>query len=854
MLLTSVLLLANKAQAQTADPAFIAEHFYKVSDVSDVAQQPDGKRVIVGGFEYVNGLPARAIARLNADGSLDQAFQANVTITTASYPLLKRPAQVRILPNGKILLATMGNSQDTLVVSGLKRVELMQLNADGTPDPTFNVGAGSHNDNFITNLLVQPDGKILVAGPIASFNTSGRFRRIVRLLSNGAVDAGFDAALAPMREISAVALQPDGKMVVSADFYRFNSSQTDTRIIRLQANGSVDNTFQSYTTTALVQKLQVQADGKVIMAGVEGLSTGGPYSNVVMRLQTNGQPDPSFVLDPVAAAGGTVQLNYLTDLQLQQDGKILVGLYVPNQYRLLRLNATGSIDQTWQVSSEPNWGPKTICVQPDGRVLIGGNITQAGGQPGGLFLLSQTGALDTSFRPSIQIPGTVSAISLQPDGKIIVGGNFHEIGATVADNLARLNADGTLDVAFTNQCGTNRPVHTVKVQSDGKIVVGGAFSEIGGFQRTALARLLTTGSIDPGFIPNTLFTPSSSPYTLTTVKTVLPLSDGSVWVGGNFRNTAGGYGLAKATTTGVPDPSLTVPSTGLVNTLCQQTDGNIVVGGSFTDFGGIATLNLARMSASGITDTGFIVSGIDDPFYQVMTAYQQPNGKLLVGGWFSPLAGVNSSLRRLELNGNIDYTFASNSTVRYARTVAIQPSGDVLVGGEYVESIISGSATPSRVVWAGLGLVSNTGQVVTNFSSAQGAVGAAYNQASVEALVRQPDGKVLVGGYFAIAGGQPHLSLARLMPPAALSTTTQHVLEQATSVYPNPARDILQLELAADRQPQLVQLQNLTGQVVFKQQVKQAKLSISVQHLPAGVYLLRVDYADGPVVRRVVLE
>jgi len=853
VLLASVL-LGNRGQAQTVDPAFIAEHFYKVSEISDVAQQPDGKRVIVGNFEYVNRLPARAIARLNVDGSLDQAFQANVNITTASYPLLKRPAQVRIMPNGKILLATMGNSQDTLVVSGLKRVELMQLNADGTPDPTFDVGAGSHNDNAISNLLVQSDGKILVAGPIASFNTSGRFRRIVRLLSNGSVDVSFDAALDPMREIKAVALQPDGKIVISADFYRFNSSQTDSRVIRLQANGSVDNTFQSYATTALVQKLQVQGDGKVVVAGVQGLGTAGPYSNSVIRLQANGQPDPSFVLDPVAAATGFVQLNYLTDLQLQPDGKILVSLYVPNEYKLMRLHANGSIDPTWQISAEPNWGPKTIQVQADGRILVGGNFTQLGNESGSLFLLSSTGAIDPGFRSSIQVPGTVSSIALQPDGKIVVGGNFHEIGAAVADNLARLHVDGTLDAAFTNQCRTDKPVYNVKVQTDGKLVVGGAFTKVGGVQRTAVARLLATGDIDPGFNSNTLVTPSLGYASQAVVKTVLPLADGSIWVGGSFRNAVGGYGLAKATATGVPDLSVTVPLTGVVNTLYQQTDGNIVVGGDFTGLGGVSTLNLARMSSNGSPDFGFVSSGVYDPFYQVMAVLQQADNKLLVGGFFPPVSGISSSLRRLELNGNIDYTFNSNTAVRYARALALQPNGDVLVGGEYVESVITGPAVPPRVVWAGVSLISNTGQVVSNFNLAQGAVGAPYNQAAVEALAKQPDGKVLVGGYFAMAGGQPHLSLARLLSPAPLSSSAQKVLEEKTSVYPNPASNVLHLSLAVGHQPKSIQLQNLTGQTILRQQVKQTNLSISTGHLPAGMYLLRVDYADGAVTRRVVIE
>ncbi|RTQ53658.1 T9SS type A sorting domain-containing protein [Hymenobacter gummosus] len=840
----TVLAMSPKAAtAQTADSSFRVPSIFQVSDIGDVAQQSDGKRIIVGGFDYVNGHLARGIARLNVDGSLDQAFQANARVTKSSSSILRRPAQVRVMPNGKILLATFGNSQDTLVVSGLKRVELLMLNPDGTPDPGFNAGAGSHNDNYLTNLLVQPDGKILVAGPIASFNTSPRFRRIVRLLANGAVDPAFDAALDPMREITAVALQPDGKVVISADFYRYNSSQTDSRVVRLLPNGTVDTSFQAYTTTTRVSKLLVQPDGRVLVAGTGGAAAGstGPYSNSIERLLPNGQPDASFALAALLANPRPLINGYLTDVALQPDGKILAGMSIGGSFQLVRVNADGSADNTWQPGRGPNWGPAAVRVMPDGRILIGGHLTRCGDEAGALFLLSATGTIDPSFRPSVQVPGLVSALAQQPDGKLLVGGTFHEIGTTVADNLARLNADGSVDASFTAQSRTDGAVYSLGLQPDGKVLVGGYFTTVGTSPRTGLARVLAAGGPDASFDANAQFAGQ------VIVRSVLLLADGSAWVGGHFQTVNGQYSLAKVGADGSADTRATVPTvSGIVNALLLQADGRILVGGQFGRLGSVNTLNLGRLSAAGVPEAGFVMTGFNDPFFEVKSLLQQPDGKLLVGGWLS----FADKVRRLELNGSADAGFVANTPVYGAEAMALQANGGILVGGSYVAS-----HTPREVVWGGLGLLTPSGSVDPGFSLLRGPISdPAQNQrVTVQALLTQPDGKVLVGGNFVQAGGEPHLSLVRLLAPGVLATAGPKATARL-QVYPNPAHGTLHLSLAATAQPQLVHLLNLTGQRVLTQSVTGPVMDLDVRQLPAGVYLLRVDYADGPVTRRVVVE
>lgn len=143
-----------------------------------------------------------------------------------------------------------------------------------------------------------------------------------------------------------------------------------------------------------------------------------------------------------------------------------------------------------------------VAVQPDGKIVIGGKFSNVSGVPrNNVARLNADGTLDMSFANSIEagVNGQIFAITLQPSGGIIVGGNFTQAGQFETMNLARYNADGTVDQNFggaSGQPGANGAVLALATQPDGKVLVGGNFNVVFGQPRRGLARLNTDGTLD----------------------------------------------------------------------------------------------------------------------------------------------------------------------------------------------------------------------------------------------------------------------------------------------------------------------------------------------------------------------
>ena len=239
----------------------------------------------------------------------------------------------------------------------------------------------------------------------------------------------------------------------------------------------------------------------------------------------------------------------------------------------------------------------TIAVQPDGKTVVGGNFTGLGGATGTtvrnhIGRLNVDGTVD-SFNPGTN--GPVHAVAVQPDGKILAGGNFTAVGggtgtATARSHIARFNADGTVDTAFNP--GANLNVYALAVQPDGKILVGGNFSKLGGggvgvTTRIGIGRLNADGSVDTGLRSGR--EQAAVPGCPARVYTILVQPDGKILVGGYFNGLGGGTGttprnfLGRLIANGAVDsfnPGVT--SISGVNALALQADGKILVGGTFT--------------------------------------------------------------------------------------------------------------------------------------------------------------------------------------------------------------------------------------------------------------------------------
>jgi uncharacterized delta-60 repeat protein len=187
----------------------------------------------------------------------------------------------------------------------------------------------------------------------------------------------------------------------------------------------------------------------------------------------------------------------------QPDGKIIVvGGFsqmagVARQY-IARLNADWTLDTTFDPGTGPNSTVKAVELQPDGNILIAGDFSTVNGITRKyLARLTSSGALDATFDPGIGPDSSIETIRLQTDGKLLVGGGFSTFDGYSQDHIARLNADGSLDMAYRTT--TNSSVYAIRLQPDGRAVIAGGFSTINGVSKSGIARINTDGSLDTSF-------------------------------------------------------------------------------------------------------------------------------------------------------------------------------------------------------------------------------------------------------------------------------------------------------------------------------------------------------------------
>ncbi len=320
-------------------------------------------------------------------------------------------------------------------------------------DPTFDAQAAAP----IYSMIVQPDGKVMVGGELVSLDGVVR-DRIGRVNSDGSLDTGFNPGA--VGYIHASALLTNGQILVAGSFTNIGGVGRN-RIARLNANGTVDAAFTP-GTDGVVQALAVQADGKIVVGGFFTTLNGQPR-NCLGRLNADGSLDTAF--NP--QAGGVV-----FTVAMQPDGKILVGggfLDFGGQpvNFICRLNTNGVLETNFVASASSH--VHAIAVQPDGRILVGGLFSMMNGQPrDSLARLNADGTLDTNFTASVRpgYQGDAHNISIQCDGKILVGGEA--TGWSGFPYFGRFQPDGTVDASFVT--GLDSGVYCVALQRDGKIL------------------------------------------------------------------------------------------------------------------------------------------------------------------------------------------------------------------------------------------------------------------------------------------------------------------------------------------------------------------------------------------------
>jgi uncharacterized delta-60 repeat protein len=367
-----------------------------------IAVQPDGKIIVAGRSGVYAGILHSALARYNSDGSLDQTFGGGGPLITSIDPEGDGISAVVVQPDGKIVAAGT-------LIHGPYSVGffVMRLNADGSYDLTFN-GNGRNiftfgdNGGAATDVLLQPDGKIVVVGSsgvstystlnefaLARFNSDGTFDQSFG--TGGKVKTHFEGQYVTGSKAASVALQTDGKLVVGGS-YKNGEVTTQFAVARYNSDGSLDTTFGSggTVTTPLGassyghgNSVAIQLDGKIVLVG--DFHTARHNNDFALaRYNSNGSLDTTF-------GNGGKLVNDLfgesddiaTSLIIQPDGKLVVagrtGQYPNFKFALVRYNSYGNFDQSFAGSGKvmTDFGTTTsesdgAALQPDGKIVLAG--------------------------------------------------------------------------------------------------------------------------------------------------------------------------------------------------------------------------------------------------------------------------------------------------------------------------------------------------------------------------------------------------------------------------------------------------------------------------------------------------
>lgn len=398
-----------------------------------------------------------------------------------------------------------------------------------------------------------------------------------------------------------------------------------------------------------------QPDGKAIIAG-SFTSFDSQLYNRIARVLNNGFQDTSFLASPNSGAN-----DFISSLALQPNGKILIGGNFTSfngspRYHIARLNSDGSVDSTFNPGFGANGTVWCMILQTNGQVVIGGSFTSYNGtNVNKVARINADGSLDTTFNPGTGPNDTVNAVAVDSSGRVIIGGSFDSVAGVSNGGISRLNVDGSLDTTFTAGIGTYNPdsdstdpVYAIAVQSDGKILIGGSFSFLDLINYNGLARLNSDGTIDLNFKPGT----------------------------GTLN-----------------------PVTGLADTIYSvllQTNNEILIGGDLTTFNQTRRIGVARLFGDGTVDTSFMDSTYNQfaglpnqyfnsqavstnyPYYNTRNAVyalaQEAGGNVIIGGIFPWVGGgytyddirPRSNVARLVGGstpgpGNIEFSYGSYS-------------------------------------------------------------------------------------------------------------------------------------------------------------------------------------------------
>lgn len=443
--------------------------------------------------------------------------------------------------------------------------------------------------------------------------------------------------------------------------------------------------------------------------------------------------------------------------------------------------------------------------------------------------------LGTGFGPD-QWTGNCETIVQQADGKLIVGGYFTEFNGNSAVRLVRLNLDGTIDASFQTGggfTGVSAYVKALAIQSDGKILVGGNFLEFDGVTRHRIARLNADGSLDTSFDPLTGFDSD--------VNTIQVQADGKILVGGVFTkydwlNSPGidRNRIARLNADGSLDASFN-PGDGITSTAGQarvheiilQDDGKILACGLFTNYHDQIRTNVVRINSDGSIDPTLDASA---DFTEVFGFYGE--------AWDMELLSDG----RIQLAGNFHYTASGNGICRLNSNGSTDPSFNLSSGG----------FTSLALQSDGKYIVTTSGPYIVKRFNEDGTQDSLFPETTLndwaKKTIVQNDGNITFVGHFSY---NPN-GIMRLLGDTPASVGLNDMNTNRSIVYPNPATN--HITIANISQASEIIIRDMRGAVVYTTISSSEQESINTAKLKRGMYTVEIQHDNTKTAERLILH
>ncbi|MBK8965350.1 MAG: T9SS type A sorting domain-containing protein [Lewinellaceae bacterium] len=841
--------------------------------VYDIALQTDGALLVCGAVTNYGVSPnvtEGCVLRLLSDGTPDATFGDGGLARILVNNRPPRFEAIRVLGDGKILLAGLGFSQSGGAPDGL----VARLLTNGSLDNTFGDNGAtviplSTGTDYLNQIHVQTTGDILTTGYQRVTGVSGFINAAVavRLSADGMPDPNYGTAGVAIFSVANVniasfnsVLLPDNSVVLGG--YALAAGNRDLLLLRFKPDGQPDSTFGTNGATTLdagpndaIIGLALLPNGKLAAAGYY-LPANSSWTSLLAQFNADGTPDNTFGTNGVRTGFYPGLQQSFFDLKVQADGSLVTTGFLNSSHgadlTVSRFNPDGSPDTQFgaggqglhivDVAGGDNF-LTDLALDADGNIYT--THIAAGDNEDGFIVKYQpngTRAADFGQNGQQRLPELplssqeVQALAVQPDGKIVAAGQliqFGLVGATDSLTIWRQNPDGTPDPGF-GQNGLVRialpdqsvvGVYDLTLQNNGKILLCGRFlSEVTGQFHALVIRLTANGMLDPVWgIDGVLwiYSPANAQ-----VFSVRPLPDANVLVAGllspNFTND---IFITRLLPNGAPDPTFGASGIVTVETndvsevafdLHVYADGRFLVAANLIDQGGDRLALLAyRFMPDGSPDNTFGTNG----------RVELPAGTF----WSSGLSLV--------------YPHAS---------LDVQADGKIVLTGIYND----GSDGPDIALYR----LFPDGSLDTDFGNSGLATADIFGFADYASGVTvQSDNKILVSG-FGHNGEYFEGVVLRFLPGLVIGTQDLAPDNKALFVYPNPIVESARLTLEQDL-PGAVQvyLENLQGArlgSLFNGYLSTGTHNLDLQfdaQLPAGNYICRVVSPGGQAVIRIQL-